>query len=62
MKASRQKIMPWKAGWIPFSPGTKTLRVFSSAFTMSSAEMSRKMPISIAPSRTPARVESATPR
>ena len=43
MKASRQKIMPWNAGFNPSSPGTKTLNVLLSAFTMRSVEMSRKI-------------------
>ena len=62
MKASRQKIMPWNAGSTPSSPGMKTLSVFSSALMMSRLEMSRKIPISITPSATPVRVESAMPR
>ena len=45
--------MPWKAGFTPASPGTNTLRVFCSALAISSAEMSRKMAISMMPSTTP---------
>ena len=62
MNASRQKIMPWKAGSTPASPGTNTLSVFCSALTMRSAEMSRKIAISMMPSTTPVRAERAMPR
>ena len=43
MNASRQKIIPWKAGRTPSSPGRNTLSVFWSAFTMSNAEINRKI-------------------
>ena len=54
--------MPWKAGFTPSSPGTKTLSVLFSAPKMSSVEISRKIAISMTPSTTPARVDRPTPR
>ena len=54
--------MPWKAGCSPSAPGMKTFRVLFWALTISSAEMSRKIAISMTPSTRPARVESPTPR
>ena len=62
MKASRQKIIPWKAGRTPSAPGRNTFSVFCWAFTMSSDETSRKIAISMIPSTTPVRVESPIPR
>ena len=63
MKASRQKIIPWKAGFTPSAPGTKTLAVFRSpAFTISSAEMTRKIVTSMMPSTSPVRVDRPMPR
>ncbi len=62
MNASRQKIIPWKAGPAPSSPGMKTSSVFREpALKMSSAEMKTKMPISMAPRITPVRVEIPIP-
>ena len=47
---------------MPSFPGMKTLRVFREpALTISSTEMKTKIAISMAPSSTPARVESWTP-
>jgi hypothetical protein len=62
MKASRQKIIPWNAGRTPSSPGRKTLAVFSGAFTMRSAEIRRKITISMTPRTMPVRVEIPIPR
>jgi hypothetical protein len=62
MNASRQKIIPWNAGRTLPSAGMKTLTVFCGALTISSVEISRKITISMVPSTTPVRVESATPR
>ena len=63
MNASRQKIMPWKAGSHASSPGMKTLSVFfDPAFTISSVEMKTKIAISMMPRITPVRVEMPTPR
>ena len=58
MKASRQKIIPWNAGWTPPSPGMNTLAVLRDpALMISSSEMNTKIAISMRPSTTPARVE-----
>ena len=62
MNASRQKIIPWKAGRTPSAPGRNTFSVFWSAFTMSSAEISRKIAISMTPRTMPVRVEIPMPR
>jgi hypothetical protein len=60
--ARRQKIIPWKAGRTLPSAGMNTLTVFCGALTISSAEISRKIAISITPRTTPVRVDSAIPR
>ena len=54
--------MPWRAGWIPASPGMKTDTVLRSpALITSSAETNTMIPISIRPRATPTRVEIEMP-
>ena len=58
MNASRQKIIPWKAGWTPPVPGMNTSAVLRDpALTMRSSEMNTKIAISMIPSTTPVRAE-----
>ena len=55
--------MPWKAGWMPASPGMNTEIVFRlPALITSSADTKTMITISVRPNATPVRVEIETPR